>query len=41
MSDYYIKTPDLHVRIVTKERNEEDGREKQLADNERGQDSSD
>ena len=41
ISDYYSKNPDPNVRIVTKERDEEDGRGKQPANDGRDEDSSD
>jgi len=41
ISDYYIKNPDPNVRIVSKERDEEDGGGKRPADDERDEGSSD
>ena len=41
ISDYYSKNPDPNVRIVTKERDEEDGRGKQPANDGMDEDSSD
>jgi hypothetical protein len=41
ISDYYSKNPDPNVRIVTKERDEEDGGGKHLAYDGRDEDSSD
>ena len=41
ISDYYIKNPDSNVRIVTKDRDEEDGGGKQTADVGGDEDSSD
>ena len=41
INDYYSKNPDPNVRIATKERDEEDGRGKQPANDGRDEDSSD
>jgi hypothetical protein len=41
INDYYSKNPDPNVTIATKERDEEDGRGKQPANDPRDEDSSD